>query len=78
MISPSIRKNETNGNLEIFIDNKYIPFNNQYKIILFTTSQSDEFCVELVSQVTTVNFSITFQQLQEKLVGLVVSIQYPE
>lgn len=34
--------------------------------------------MELVSQVTTVNFSITFQQLQEKLIGLVVAVQYPE
>ena len=44
----------------MLVEDKYIPYNPKFKAYFFTTSQNNEFSIELISKVTTVNFSITF------------------
>ena len=49
--------------MEIRIEDKLLPYHSKFKAYLLGTSARDDYSIELISKVTTVNFSITFQQL---------------
>lgn len=76
-MKPVLKKNDINGNTELVFGDKLLQYNSSFKVYLFTNNASGNYSINLISKVTTVNFAITQKQLEEELISIILSIQYP-
>ncbi|XP_063093605.1 dynein axonemal heavy chain 14 [Cavia porcellus] len=65
------------GQYFIRIDDSELPYNSQFRLYLFTEIDNPHFLPSVYNFVTMVNFTVTFQGLQDQLLSTVVSHEVP-
>lgn len=66
------------GRKLIKVGDKRIDFNNKFMLYLTTKMSNPHYLPEIFIKVTIINFSITFEGLQDQLLGDVMKNERPE
>ena len=75
VLSPTLRRSESGQ--EMWVEGRWVGVGAGFKMYLYTTTPSS-MSVELMSRLTTLNFSMTQSQLTEHMTTLMVGLRTPE
>jgi dynein heavy chain len=64
--------------IKIKFGEKSIPYDDNFKLILTTKIQNPHFLPEVCIKLTVINFSITFEGLEEQMLVDVIKVEAPE
>jgi dynein heavy chain len=66
------------GECFLFVGDKEIQYSPQFRLYLCSSLANPQFAPELCSLVTIVNFTVTFEGLEEQLLSAIVDVEKPE